>query len=121
MKKCKCEEYKTCDAEISCMYDFIGVQHSTELGTVIIEDLSYDDKVILCEEHIPQLIAELEQYVDGGNSMIEYLVTYYDGMEIIKCLFYNEKDAQSFATHVNQVFECKPKATITKVKVVPVH
>lgn len=44
------------------MYDFIGIQHSTSLGTVIIEDLSYDDKVILCEEHIPQLIAELEKY-----------------------------------------------------------
>lgn len=61
MKKCKCDEYETCHSKISCMYDFIGVQHSTDLGTVIIEDLSYDDKVIVCEEHIPQLIAELEK------------------------------------------------------------
>ena len=66
MKKCKCEEYETCNSEISCMYDFIGVYYSADLETVIIEDLSYGDKVILSEEHIPQLIAELEKYTYGG-------------------------------------------------------
>lgn len=62
MKKCKCEDHGTCCAEISCMYDFISLEHVDELETLVIEDLSCGEKVIVCDEHIPQLIAELENY-----------------------------------------------------------
>lgn len=67
MKTCKCEEYKTCNAEVSCMYDFIALEHVDELESLIIEDLSCGEKVILCDEHIPQLIAELLNII---NNMI---------------------------------------------------
>ena len=60
MKTCKCEEYETCNAEVSCMYDFIALEHVDELESLIIEDLS-------CDEHIPQLIAELLNII---NNMI---------------------------------------------------
>lgn len=62
LKQCNCEEHEVCNAETSCFYDFISVTGVPELGTIIIEDINYNERVVICEEHIPELISTLLEY-----------------------------------------------------------
>lgn len=120
MKKCKCEEYLTCNSDQSCMYDFISVKHVAELGTLIIEDLSCDEKVVVCDEHIPQLIEELKTYNSEGNLDEEqWLVTYDYNNEVVRCLFSNEQDAINYNHYINTIFLDNVKTNILKVRVLP--
>ena len=118
MKKCKCDDYLTCNSEQSCMNDFILVEHVSELGTVIIEDLSCNEKVIVCDEHIPQLIEELKRCnTDYTESKEQWLVTYKISNDLVKNLFSTMQDAINYKNHIHSTLDDKLEVSIFKVNV----
>lgn len=114
MKNCGCEEFNTCKADKSCMYDFISVESVPELGTVVIEDQLVNEKVVICEEHIPELISVL-QNITGVNKMEQWLVQYDDGESITKCLFNNVSAAENYSKYIEDIFTHEIKPTVRKV------
>ncbi|MBQ8997732.1 MAG: hypothetical protein IJ086_03435 [Clostridium sp.] len=121
MKKCKCDDYLTCNSEQSCMYDFILVEHVAELGTVIIEDLSCNEKVIVCDEHVPQLIEELKHCNNGDIPGSEqWLVTYEIGNDLVKNLFSKEQDAINYKNYIHSTLDENLDVSISKVNVLVV-
>lgn len=103
------------------MFDFVSVEHVADLGTVIIEDLSCNEKVIICEEHVSQLIHELQR-CDSDVTMdaVQWLVTYDYNDEIVKCLFSNEQDAVNYREYIKDIFMGKVATTLLRVRVLPV-
>ena len=100
------------------MYDFISVKHVSDLGTVVIEDIRYNDKVIVCDEHIPQLISELNRYTgvnDEGTN--QWFVTYRYNSELVKCLFETKQDAINYLNYIDEIFRGEAFASIDEVQV----
>ena len=102
------------------MYDFVSVKHVADLGTIIIEDLSCNEKVIVCDEHVPQLIEELKNnIIDDNIDATQWLVTYYYNDDIVKCLFSREQDAINYREYIDSIFMGEVLTTLLRVRVLP--